>query len=67
VCPVPPHAQATCAAGACGSTCDAGRGDCDANAANGCEAVFATDNANCGVCGKACVAPQTCKAGVCGP
>ncbi|HSO35954.1 MAG TPA: hypothetical protein VLT33_25680 [Labilithrix sp.] len=64
-CAVPANAAAaTCAAETCGFTCSAGFGNCDANAANGCEATLATDPLNCGVCGKSCGA-QTCVAGVC--
>ena len=66
VCPVPANAAATCAANACGFTCNAGFGNCDANAANGCEATFATDPLNCGMCGKSCGA-GTCVNGVCNP
>jgi hypothetical protein len=44
--------------------CSAGFGNCDANAANGCEAAFASDPLNCGMCGKSC-AGQACVAGVC--
>ena len=63
-CPIPTNASATCAAEVCGFACRAGFGNCDANAANGCEATFATDPLNCGVCGKSC-AGQPCVAGVC--
>lgn len=65
VCPVPANATATCGAGACAFTCAAGFGNCDANPANGCEANLASDPANCGMCGKACAAPQTCVNSVC--
>ena len=65
VCPVPAGAVATCAAGVCGFTCSAGFGDCDANAANGCEANLTSDPAHCGTCAKACPAPKTCVASVC--
>lgn len=63
-CTIPANATATCAAETCGFTCNAGSGNCDANAANGCEATFATDALNCGTCGKSC-AGQACVAGVC--
>jgi hypothetical protein len=56
---------AACAAGACTLACSAGRGDCDGSAANGCETNTATSTANCGRCGSACAAGQTCTAGVC--
>jgi hypothetical protein len=64
VCPAAPNAVPACAAGACGITCNPGFGNCDANPANGCEAAFASDPLNCGVCGKSC-AGQPCNAGVC--
>lgn len=64
VCPVPANGTATCAAGVCGLACTAGYGNCDLVAANGCEAVLATDALNCGVCGKSC-AGQACVGGVC--
>jgi hypothetical protein len=67
VCPVPKTASAaTCTNDACGVTaCGAGLANCDGAAANGCEVTLASDNANCGACGNACVAPQTCVAGAC--
>jgi hypothetical protein len=65
VCAVPPNATAACTAGACTSTCSAGFADCDKSAINGCEINTMTDSANCGMCGKACVAPAVCTAGVC--
>jgi len=65
VCAVPPNATAACTAGACTSTCSAGFADCDKSAINGCEVNTMTDSANCGMCGKACVAPAVCTAGVC--
>ena len=57
-----------CANGACGvASCNNGFGDCDKNAANGCEAVLATDTKNCGACGNVCpVNAPNCVAGVCG-
>lgn len=64
VCPVPANGVATCGAGVCGLTCSAGFGNCDANAVNGCEATFASDPLNCGVCGKSC-AGQACVNGLC--
>lgn len=43
------------------ATCNAGFADCDGNAADGCETSLQS-NANCGSCGRACVAPKTCTA-----
>ncbi len=68
-CAAGPHAAATCAAGRCGQTCEAGFGDCDANPANGCEASLASDPARCGTCSTTCAggtnARPTCAMGVC--
>ncbi len=66
-CVIPANANATCAAEACGFTCKAGFGDCDMNPANGCEATFATDPLNCGMCGKPCAAGKACVNSVCQP
>jgi len=53
----------------CGSgQCPAGRGDCDADPANGCETTTDSDIANCGWCGHYCFyqnADTSCVAGVC--
>jgi hypothetical protein len=60
------NATGVCVKGACaGPLCNAGYGDCDANAANGCEATLLTDVKNCGKCGNACAAGQVCSAGAC--
>ncbi|MFO0606795.1 MAG: hypothetical protein U0324_26725 [Polyangiales bacterium] len=61
-----PNAGATCASGVCTrAACNAGFGDCDGNAANGCESDVASSTANCGSCGRACPAGQACRAGAC--
>lgn len=67
VCPIPANSTASCTAatGTCASACSAGFADCDKVAANGCEINLTNDVANCGMCGKACVAPQTCVASAC--
>ncbi|MCC6216752.1 MAG: hypothetical protein IT376_17970 [Polyangiaceae bacterium] len=39
--------------------CATGLADCDQQAGNGCEVVLATDSANCGACGHACVGSCT--------
>jgi len=66
VCPARANATPTCAAGACGFTCNPGFGDCDGVAANGCEANLNTNAAHCGRCGTSCGA-SACTAGSCGP
>jgi hypothetical protein len=47
-----PNATAACVMGVCSvSACTTGRGNCDSNAANGCEADLTADLNNCGACG----------------
>jgi hypothetical protein len=65
VCPVPQNSIPTCSSGACGINCASGFGNCDGSNANGCEASLQTSNTNCGACGRACTAGQTCSAGSC--
>ncbi|MFO0602893.1 MAG: MXAN_6577-like cysteine-rich protein [Polyangiales bacterium] len=66
---VTPNATAACRDGECAvARCDAGRGDCDAMAANGCEVDTLTTAAHCGACGRACNlanATAACRAGAC--
>ena len=67
----PSNGSGACVAGACTVTaCNAGYGDCDATASNGCESAFATSIANCGRCGTTCLvaanATPSCLTGVCG-
>jgi hypothetical protein len=48
--------------------CDAGFGDCDGNAANGCEVDLTQRPGHCGACGNACSLPNAtpvCAAGAC--
>jgi alpha-tubulin suppressor-like RCC1 family protein len=63
-------AVAACVASTCRSTCVSGFGDCDMNAANGCEANLQGDVANCGACANACPTPPNgtaaCAGGMCG-
>jgi hypothetical protein len=62
------HAAASCAAGACAYTCDAGFADCDGEAGNGCEVDTRTSTTHCGACGRACSpanATGVCAAGAC--
>ncbi len=57
-CPSASGAAATCTSGMCGLACMTGQGNCDMNAANGCETDLTTSNAHCGACGNACNAPS---------
>jgi hypothetical protein len=63
------NATAGCAASACTvAACDTGYGDCDANAANGCEVDVRSSVAHCGTCGSACTyanAAGVCRNGTC--
>ncbi len=62
----PAHAFGACAAGACGvAACNAGYGNCNAMANDGCEVDLTTDANNCGACGTACGTGGVCAAGVC--
>jgi hypothetical protein len=64
------NASASCVAGACQlGTCNAGWGNCDGNAANGCETPLNTTG-NCGACGTTCTnehGATSCTGGVCVP
>jgi hypothetical protein len=61
------NATAACAAGACTvASCAANFGNCDGNAANGCETDLRGSNANCGRCGTVCGAGAVCSGGACG-
>ena len=56
---------ATCARSTCGTVCMDGLGDCDMNAANGCETNLRTSATSCGVCGRACPGGGVCTNGAC--
>jgi hypothetical protein len=50
----------------CGiGSCSSGYGDCNGLLADGCEAGLTGDLNNCGSCGRACAASETCAAGTC--
>jgi hypothetical protein len=53
-CTAPANAGANCIASACTFACNLGFGNCDGNAANGCEVDVSSDTNNCGHCGNAC-------------
>jgi hypothetical protein len=61
----PPNSVLACQASTCGTACAAGFGDCDGNAANGCEHDVSADRSNCGACGVVCPTGTNCVAGGC--
>ncbi len=65
---VVPQATAICNAGSCAiGSCDPGFGDCDGNAANGCETGL-TSASDCGACEVPCALPgavASCASGSC--
>jgi hypothetical protein len=64
-----PNGTPACSGGACQvASCQSGFGNCDGNAANGCETVLATNPNNCGACGHVCAVAHgtpACGAGAC--
>jgi hypothetical protein len=62
-------ATVTCGGGICNGTCAAGWSDCNNNKqTDGCEANTATDQNNCGMCGRICTPDaggNACSGGVC--
>jgi hypothetical protein len=70
-CPTHPTASAaTCEAGRCGLVCASidgvpVYGNCDGNAANGCEVDLRVSAANCGACGAPCAPHRSCRARAC--
>jgi hypothetical protein len=60
------NASSSCSSGSCQvSSCNAGFGNCDANASNGCETNLQTSAQHCSACGMACAAGFVCQAGRC--
>lgn len=69
-----PHATTSCLDGDCAiASCDAGWGDCDGEASNGCETDLENDPTHCGTCatscddGNACTVGDACQSGTCVP
>ena len=61
-----PHATSTCLNMVCAiDKCNAGWGDCDGVAKNGCEAAMTSDSSNCGACGMVCGNGEVCIKGLC--
>ncbi len=60
------HGTGVCRAGGCAvASCDAGYGDCDGVASNGCEVDLSGDGAHCGTCAISCTGTQVCAMGTC--
>lgn len=68
-CPNAPSAAPACVNGQCDIACDLFTGNCDGNAANGCETPIEKDSANCGTCGNVCgstnAVESACEQGEC--
>ena len=68
-CPAPPNAAAACSGGQCGvGECQSGFGNCDGDAANGCETNTLQSATSCGGCNLACAPPNSagaCVGGAC--
>jgi hypothetical protein len=65
VCTVP-NGTPACTKGVCTIwTCNVGWRDCNGDKTDGCETNLDTSVANCGMCGNACSATQTCVNGLC--
>ncbi len=62
------HGTPSCSWGTCTIACNAGWGDCDNNASNGCETSTSASVFNCGACGTVCSSVNgtaACTSGVC--
>jgi hypothetical protein len=63
-----PNGIPACTAGVCvTAACNSGFGDCDGQAANGCETDLTTDFTSCGSCGTVCEPGGACVSGSCFP
>lgn len=65
-CPMGPNFTATCNAGTCDGSCNAGFDNCDGATANGCEQSL-IDPEHCGACENACAGTELCAAPGGGP
>ncbi|MBI5516377.1 MAG: hypothetical protein HY909_21510 [Deltaproteobacteria bacterium] len=64
----PRNAAGACVGSACTvGACNAGFGDCDGMAGNGCETDVRASDAHCGACGRACAVGAVCSGGSCAP
>ncbi len=62
------NAAPNCVAGSCAmGACNAGFGDCDGSAANGCETSVYGNQDHCGACGRACLGGTLCGYDSCAP
>lgn len=66
-CAATAQATSTCAGGACQAVCNAGFGNCDLVAANGCEVDLSNSSSHCGACNNRCAGGRSCVAGACSP
>jgi hypothetical protein len=57
----------SCSGGMCSIACSPGFGNCDSNAANGCEKNLTTDPANCNACGSVCATGGSVLTSACTP
>jgi hypothetical protein len=67
-CPARPNGFPGCVAGACVVSCTAGFADCNDVDTDGCETNTRTSTANCGACGRECMASggtASCQSSVC--
>lgn len=70
VCPYPVdmrsgHGTASCSGGRCGLNCEAGYGNCNGDATDGCETYLRNDPRHCGSCDVVCAVGQACVEGAC--
>lgn len=65
-CDAPNETSVTCVAGDCNYACNASRGDCNEDLADGCEINLLIDSEHCGQCGHQCKGTG-CTTGSCSP